>query len=170
MSAKRPTPRGLMTISGVGARPLKCRKSHKKTKRPAGKPEGASRGVRARSVVPIDFLATLVPLLRLDRQGRDRAGVEALERDRFAGFLAIAVGAVVEARRARRRSWRSACAAGRGRAVRSRDRFPTTRDRRDRDGFHFRSAEWPASRGSRAECPLSRPAACAGNIRAADRT
>ena len=36
-------------------------------------------------------------LLRLDRQRRDRAGFEALERDRLAGLLAIAVGAVVDA-------------------------------------------------------------------------
>ena len=34
--------------------------------------------------------------LRLDRQGGDRPGLKALERDRLAGFLAIAVGAVLD--------------------------------------------------------------------------
>src|SRR5690606_34650334 len=51
--------------------------------------------VRA-SVVPVDALAPLVPFLRLDRQGRDRARVEALQGNRLAGLLAIAVGAVVQ--------------------------------------------------------------------------
>ena len=36
-------------------------------------------------------------LLRFDRQGGDRARLEPPDRDRLAGFLAIAVGAVVEA-------------------------------------------------------------------------
>ena len=36
-------------------------------------------------------------LLRLDRQGGDRAGIEPPEADRLAGFLAIAVGAVLDA-------------------------------------------------------------------------
>src|SRR5215471_4795370 len=38
----------------------------------------------------------LVALLRLDRQCRDRARFEALQRNRLAGFLAVAVGAVVD--------------------------------------------------------------------------
>ena len=38
-----------------------------------------------------------MPLLRLDRECGDRAGLEALERDRLAGFLAIAVGAILDA-------------------------------------------------------------------------
>ena len=50
-----------------------------------------------RSVVAIDFFAPLVALLRLDRQGRDRTGVEALQRDRLTGLLAVSVGAVVDA-------------------------------------------------------------------------
>ena len=36
-------------------------------------------------------------LLRLDRERGDRARFEPLERDRLAGLLAIAVGAVIEA-------------------------------------------------------------------------
>ena len=49
------------------------------------------------SIVAIDLLAALVALLRLDRQRGDRAGVEALQRDRLAGLLAIAVGAFLDA-------------------------------------------------------------------------
>src|SRR5438552_11157510 len=49
------------------------------------------------SIVPIHSLAALVALLRLDRERRDRARFEPLERDRLAGLLAIAVGAVVDA-------------------------------------------------------------------------
>src|SRR4029079_15217742 len=48
-------------------------------------------------LVAIDFFALLVALLRLDRQGRDRAGFEALERNRLAGLLAIAVGVILDA-------------------------------------------------------------------------
>ena len=36
-------------------------------------------------------------LLRLDRERRDRARLQPLQRDRLAGLLAIAVGAVVDA-------------------------------------------------------------------------
>ena len=46
--------------------------------------------------VAVDALAPLVALLRFDAQGRDRPRVEALQADRFARLLAIAVGAVVE--------------------------------------------------------------------------
>src|SRR5262249_12745311 len=46
--------------------------------------------------VPIDLLALLVALLRLDRQRCDRAGFEPLQRDRFPGLLAIAVGIVLD--------------------------------------------------------------------------
>ncbi len=41
-------------------------------------------------------LAPLVAFLRLDRQGGDWTGVKPPEADRFAGLLAIAVGAVVD--------------------------------------------------------------------------
>src|SRR5829696_8345789 len=50
------------------------------------------------SVVAMDPLVLLVPLLRLDRHRRNRAGFEAAQRDRLAGDLAIAIGAVVDAR------------------------------------------------------------------------
>src|ERR1700726_3612692 len=54
-----------------------------------------------RLVVAIDALAALVAFLGLDRQRRDRARLEPLDRDRLAGFLAIAVGAVFDARQRR---------------------------------------------------------------------
>src|SRR5690606_34383980 len=50
-----------------------------------------------RLVVAIDFLAAFVALLRLDRQGGDRTGIEALQRDRLSRFLAITVGAFIDA-------------------------------------------------------------------------
>src|SRR5580693_7162104 len=49
------------------------------------------------SIVPVDALAPLVAFLGLDRQGRDRPRLEALERDRLAGFFAIAVSTVFDA-------------------------------------------------------------------------
>src|SRR6266571_903311 len=49
------------------------------------------------SIVPVHALAALVALLRLDGEGSDRAGFETAQRDRLAGFLAIAVGAVLDA-------------------------------------------------------------------------
>src|SRR2546430_6049337 len=48
---------------------------------------------------PVHALAALVALLRLDRQGGDGAGFQPPERDRLAGLLAEAVGAVVDALR-----------------------------------------------------------------------
>ena len=48
-------------------------------------------------LVAVNLLALLVALLRLDRQRGDRARLKALQRDRLAGLLAIAVGAVVDA-------------------------------------------------------------------------
>jgi hypothetical protein len=47
--------------------------------------------------VAIDLLALFVAFLRLHRQRGDRAGFEPLQRDRFAGLLAIAVGVVIDA-------------------------------------------------------------------------
>src|SRR6202171_2737110 len=49
-----------------------------------------------RAFVPARALETLVALLRLARPSGDRAGFEALQRDRFAGLLAVAVGALVD--------------------------------------------------------------------------
>ena len=37
-----------------------------------------------------------MPLLGLDRQSSDRTGVETLETDRLTGFLAIAVGPIID--------------------------------------------------------------------------
>src|SRR5258707_10847200 len=48
-------------------------------------------------LIAIDLLAFLVALLRLHRERGDRAGLEPLQRDRLAGLLAIAVGAVLDA-------------------------------------------------------------------------
>ena len=50
-----------------------------------------------RSIVAVNALAAFVALLRLDRQRCDRARFEPLDRDRLAGLLAIAVGAVFDA-------------------------------------------------------------------------
>ena len=47
-------------------------------------------------IVAVDALAPLVALLRLERKRGDRAGFKTLERDRLAGLLAVAVGAVVD--------------------------------------------------------------------------
>src|SRR5262249_39519908 len=67
-----------------------CRRAHAAAPlRLSGVPGGSS-------VVLVDALTPLVPLLRLDRQRRDRARLEPLERDRLAGLLAIAVGTVLE--------------------------------------------------------------------------
>ncbi len=49
------------------------------------------------SIVPVDALHALVALLGLDAERRDRAGLQALEADRLAGLLAVAVGAVLHA-------------------------------------------------------------------------
>src|SRR5713226_3407740 len=53
--------------------------------------------IRFPSIVPVHALAALVALLRLDGEGSDRAGFETAQRDRLAGFLAIAGGAVLDA-------------------------------------------------------------------------
>src|SRR5947207_1399193 len=45
----------------------------------------------------IHLFAFLVALLRLDRERRDRARLQPLQRDRLAGLLAIAVGVVLDA-------------------------------------------------------------------------
>ena len=77
-------------------------------KGPAGlpRPGGQSAGQAARgaagadapgSVVAVDALHALVALLRLDRQGGDRARLQPAQADRLAGFLAVAVGAVLDA-------------------------------------------------------------------------
>src|SRR5262245_10861256 len=65
---------------------------------PRGSRSERSKGDQRNLVVAIDALAPLVTLLRLDRQRRDRTRLEAAQRDRLAGLLAIAVGAVVDAR------------------------------------------------------------------------
>src|SRR5262245_10571629 len=47
-------------------------------------------------LVPVNLLALLVALLGFHRKRRDRAGLEALQRNRLAGLLAIAVGVVLD--------------------------------------------------------------------------
>lgn len=54
--------------------------------------------VGGRSIVPVDPLVPLMALLRFERQCGDGAGFQPLQRDRFPGFLAIAVAAVVDPR------------------------------------------------------------------------
>src|SRR3981189_2865588 len=48
-------------------------------------------------LVAIDLLAFLVALLRLDRERRDRARLQPLQRDRLPGLPATAVGVVLDA-------------------------------------------------------------------------
>src|SRR5437667_5387777 len=43
-------------------------------------------------LVAVDALTTLVTLLRLDREGGNRARFQSLERDRLPGLLTVAVG------------------------------------------------------------------------------
>ena len=56
-------------------------------------PKGESPGGSDALVVPVDALVALVTFLRLEGKGRDGPRFEALEGDRLAGLLAIAVGA-----------------------------------------------------------------------------
>src|ERR1700681_148500 len=53
---------------------------------------------RTNSLFPITPLAALVAFLPLHRQGRDRPRFQAPDRNRLAGLLAIAIGAVLDAR------------------------------------------------------------------------
>ena len=65
----------------------------------AGKPAILTKTVirpKPASIVAIDLFAALVAFLRLDRQSRDRACVEALQRDRLTRLLAIAIGTLVD--------------------------------------------------------------------------
>src|SRR5262249_31042907 len=50
------------------------------------------------SVVAVDTLAPLVPLLGFHRQRRNRACLEPAQRNRLAGFLTVAIGTIVNAR------------------------------------------------------------------------
>src|SRR5580698_9293412 len=60
-------------------------------------PEARSRRSES-SVVAVHALTALVPFLRFDRQRRDRPRFETLQRNRLAGFLAIAISAVFDTR------------------------------------------------------------------------
>ena len=74
----------------------------------AGIPDAGSRGaarrrfkagraeLKPRSVLAEDALAALVALLGLERERRDRTGIEAFQADGLAGLLAVAVGAVLD--------------------------------------------------------------------------
>ncbi len=53
------------------------------------------------SIVAVDALAALVALLRFEAQGGHRPRVEALHANRLACFLAITVGAVLDALQSR---------------------------------------------------------------------
>jgi hypothetical protein len=57
---------------------------------------GLRNGLGRRSIVAVDALHLLVPLLRLDRQRGDGAGFQAAQADRLAGLLAEAIGAAFE--------------------------------------------------------------------------
>ena len=51
---------------------------------------------RCRDSVPVELLNALAPLLRFERQRRGRTREQARNADRLAGFLAVAVAAVVD--------------------------------------------------------------------------
>src|SRR5215203_7494936 len=59
-------------------------------------PGGPRSDESVRTLIAAGALEALVALLRFDRQGSDRAGFQALQRDRLAGLLAVAVGAFVD--------------------------------------------------------------------------
>ena len=50
----------------------------------------------ARLLVAINLLAFLVAFLRFDRQRRDGARFQPLQRDRLAGFFAVSLGVVLD--------------------------------------------------------------------------
>ena len=52
---------------------------------------------RSELLVAVDAFAAFVALLRLNRKRRDRSRLKALDRNRLAGFFAVAVGAIVDA-------------------------------------------------------------------------
>ena len=56
---------------------------------------GRSEGLVS-TLIAAGALEALVALLRLDGERRDRAGFQALQRDRLAGLFAVAVGALVD--------------------------------------------------------------------------
>src|ERR1700674_3233697 len=60
-----------------------------------------NKGRLARLLFPIHPLAALVALLGFDGERRDRARFQAFDRDRLAGLLAEAVGALIDARERR---------------------------------------------------------------------
>src|ERR1700730_7168959 len=60
-----------------------------------------NKGRLARLLFPIHPLAWLLALLDVDRERRDRARFQAFDRDRLAGLLAEAVGALLDARERR---------------------------------------------------------------------
>src|SRR5205823_7173952 len=59
--------------------------------------EAKPRSPRRASIVAGHFLDTLVPLLRLQRHGRHRAGLEPRQRNGLAGHFAIAIFALIKA-------------------------------------------------------------------------
>src|SRR5215216_6494080 len=85
-----------LTVTAVAMARILPRHGISSTSR--GKSPASQNGRPLVSVVAMDPLVLLVPLLRLDRHRRNRAGFEAAQRDRLAGDLAIAIGAVVDAR------------------------------------------------------------------------
>ena len=66
-----------------------------------GRVPARGEGLGSRSLFPVDFLAPLVALLRLDRKRGNGPGIEPFEPDRFAGIFAKAVSAVFDARQRR---------------------------------------------------------------------
>src|SRR5579871_3784272 len=97
-SARRPSPRpqnarlcgSRSTSAGPAAEPLRLAASR-------GSASHRFAGRKDHSIFAINLFAALVPFLGLERKRCDRPRVESLERDRFAGFLAESVGAVIDA-------------------------------------------------------------------------
>ena len=88
MSGRLPSkPRDPKKKAAHGSRHFRCHSQNQK------RPALADRI----SIVAVDLLATLVSLLRFDRQRGDRARVEAFERDGLAGLFAVAVSAFLDA-------------------------------------------------------------------------
>src|SRR5262245_12924301 len=74
--------------------PARCCGSRTGKSRPRATGPGLKAPSAAGLVVAIDPLAPLVTLLGFNRECGNRPGLQALERDRLSGLLAIAVGAV----------------------------------------------------------------------------
>src|SRR5712692_3953814 len=101
-----PAANGTSTLTGRCGQACACAELAKAKTSQARRMPHARRNMRRKartqtfkfSLVPIDALAALVTLLRLDRERGNRPRFEPLERDRLAGLLTIAVSAILQSR------------------------------------------------------------------------